>query len=67
MLALRELGRAMRTEFMLRYMDDHDLHKRIDDQFDRLESTHQFARVMVYGQNGQFHYAGKKEQQVADA
>ncbi|MBJ6146078.1 Tn3 family transposase [Hymenobacter sp. BT559] len=60
MLALRELGRAMRTEFMLRYMDDHDLHKRINDQFDKLESTHQFARVMVYGQNGQFHYAGKK-------
>jgi hypothetical protein len=44
MLALRELGRAMR----------------INDQFDKLESTHQFARVMVYGQNGQFHYAGKK-------
>ena len=66
-LALRELGRAVRTEFLLRYMDDQDLRKRIDDQLDKLESTHQFARAVFYGQNGQFRYAGKEEQQVADA
>ncbi len=58
-LALRELGRAVRTEFLLRYMDDQDLRKRIDDQLDKLESTHQFARAVFYGQNGQFRYAGK--------
>lgn len=39
-LALHELGRAVRTEFLLRYMDDQDLRKRIDDQLDKLESTH---------------------------
>lgn len=66
-LALRELGWAVRTEFLLRYMNDQDLRKRIDDQLDKLESTHQFARAMFYGQNGQFRYAGKEEQQVADA
>ncbi|GAA3977044.1 Tn3 family transposase [Hymenobacter antarcticus] len=66
-LALRELGRAVRTEFLLRYMDDQDLRKRIDDQLDKLESTHQFARAVFYGQNGQFRYAGKEEQQLADA
>ena len=65
-LALRELGRAVRTEFLLRYMDDQDLRKRIDDQLDKLESTHQFARAVFYGQNGQFRYAGKEEQQLAD-
>ena len=65
-LALRELGRAVRAEFLLRYMDDQDLRKRIDDQLDKLESTHQFARAVFYGQNGQFRYAGKEEQQVAD-
>jgi TnpA family transposase len=36
-----------------------DLRKRIDDQLDRLESTHAFARALFYGQNGQFRYAGK--------
>lgn len=44
-------------------MDDQDLRKRID----KLESTHHFARAVFYGQNGQLRYAGKEEQQVADA
>ena len=66
-LALRKLGRAVRTEFLLRYMDDQDLRKRIDDQLDKLESTHSFARAVFYGQNGQIPYAGKEEQQLADA
>ena len=66
-LVLRELGRAVRTEFLLRYMDDQDPRRRIDDQLDKLESTPQFARAVFYGQNGQFRYASKEEQQVADA
>jgi hypothetical protein len=35
-LALRELGRVVRTEFLLRYMADQGLRKRIDDQLDKL-------------------------------
>ena len=66
-LTLRELGRVVRTEFLLRYMDDQSLRKRIDDQLDKLESTHTFARAVFYGQNGQIPYAGKEEQQLADA
>jgi TnpA family transposase len=66
-LALRELGRVVRTEFLLRYMDDQSLRKRIDEQLDKLESTHTFARAVFYGQNGQIPYAGKEEQQLADA
>jgi len=48
-------------------MDDQSLRKRIDDQLDKLESTHHFARAVFYGQNGQIPYAGKEEQQLADA
>jgi len=47
---------------MLHGLDDQDLRKRIDDQLDRLESTHHFARTVFYDQNGQFGYAGKEEQ-----
>jgi TnpA family transposase len=60
-LAMRELGRVVRTEFLLRYMDDQSLRKRIDDQLDKLESTHHFARAVFYSQNGQISYAGKEE------
>ena len=34
---------------------------------DKLESTYTFARAVFYGQNGQIPYAGKEEQQLADA
>ena len=61
------MGRAVKTEFLLRYMDDQGLRKRIDEQLDKLESTHAFARAVFYGQNGQLPYAGKEEQQLADA
>ncbi len=66
-VALRELGRAVRTEFLLRYMDDGGLRKRIDDQLDRLESAHQFARAVFYARNGQIRAATKEEHQVTDA
>ncbi len=42
------------------------LRKRIDDQLDNLESTHHFAQTVFYGQNGEFRYAGKEGQQLAD-
>ncbi len=48
-------------------MDDQALRKRIDDQLDKFESTHTFARAVFYGQNGQIPYAGNEEQQVANA
>lgn len=66
-LARREFGRAERTGFLLRYMDNQNLRKRIDDQLDKIEDNHPFARAVFYGQNEQFRYAGKEKQQVADA
>lgn len=66
-LALRELGRVVRTGFLLRYMDDQGLCGRNNDQLDKHESMHPFARAVFYGQNGQFRYAGMNKQQVVDA
>lgn len=43
-------------------MNEQNLRKRIDDQLNKLESTHLFARAVFYGQNGQLRYAGKEEQ-----
>ena len=43
-------------------MNEQNLRKRIDDQLNKLESTHLFARAVFDGQDGQLRYAGKEEQ-----
>lgn len=59
-LALRELGRVVRTEFLLRYLDDQSLRKRVDDQLDQLESTHQFARELAAPQPARATYRRRR-------
>lgn len=65
--ALKELGKVLRTLFLLKYMDDSSLRKRIDDQLDKIESAHRFARAVFYANNGEIQFASKEEQQVTDA
>ena len=60
--ALRELGRLVRMLFLLDYMDDVELRKRIDVQLDKQESGHQFARAVFYANNGEVQFASKEEQ-----
>lgn len=45
-LALKELGKVVRTEFLLRYMDEAGLRKRIDNQLQKIESAHHFSRAV---------------------
>jgi TnpA family transposase len=65
--ALREFGRLIRTRFLLSYMDDDDLRKRIDLQLNKLENAHQFARAVFYANSGEIQYASKEEHQRTDA
>ena len=51
-LALRERGRVIRTLFLLKYMDDEGLRKRIDHQLEKIEHAHCFARAVFYANNG---------------
>jgi TnpA family transposase len=65
--ALRELGKLVRTEFLLRYMDQEGLRKRIDNQLQKIESAHHFSRAVFYGNNGEIRASGKEEHLKADA
>lgn len=65
--ALRELGKLVRTDFLLRYMDQEGLRKRIDNQLQKIESVHHFSRAVFYGNNGEIRSAGKEEHLKADA
>ena len=64
--ALKELGKVLRTDFLLRYMDDGPLRKRIDNQLEKIESAHQFSRAVFYGNNGEIQYANKEEQRLTN-
>ena len=51
--ALRDLGRIIKTLFLLTYIDDVDYQQRIHAQLNRHESRHSLARALFHGERGQ--------------
>lgn len=66
-LALRDLGRLVRTKFLLDYMYDHNLRQMIQQQLNKGESSNQLSKYIFYGNNGQIKYASKEEHLQATA
>ena len=50
--ALQELGRLVKTLYVLRYIDDEAYRRRILIQLNRGEGRHQLARVIFHGRAG---------------
>lgn len=51
--ALQELGRLVKTLYLLRYVDDEDYRRRILTQLNRHEGRHRLARTMFHGKRGE--------------
>ena len=51
--ALQELGRVIKTLFLLNYLNDESYRRRILTQLNRGEGRHRLARVVFYGQRGE--------------
>ena len=51
--ALEELGRLMKTLYLLRFIDDEAYRRRILVQLNRGEGRHQLARVVFHGKRGE--------------
>ena len=51
--ALQELGRLVKTLYVLRYIDDEAYRSRILIQLNRSEGRHQLARVIFHGRRGE--------------
>ena len=66
-LALRDLGRLVRTKFLLDYMYDHNLRQMIQQQLNKGESSNQLSKYIFYGNNGQIKYPSKEEHLQATA
>ncbi len=64
--ALKQFGRIVKTIFLLRYIDDIELRKSITKQLNKVESYHQFAKAIFFGQNQEFNYATRDEQLIAE-
>jgi TnpA family transposase len=59
--ALKELGKVIRTQFLLRYMDDEQIRHRAHQQQEKIESVHALSRAVSYGNNGVLQYANQEE------
>lgn len=59
--ALKELGKVVRTVFLLRYMDDGPLRHRTHQQQEKSESAHALSRAVCYGNNGVLSFADQEE------
>lgn len=59
--ALKELGKVVRTIFLLRYMDDEEMRKHIHQQLVKGESFNSLADAIGYGNGGKIIYANKEE------
>ena len=64
--ALKELGRLVKTELLLRYVDQVELRQRIQQQLNKGESAHRLAHAVWHGRNQEFHAAPRSEQLVAE-
>ena len=51
--ALQELGRLVKTLYLLRFVDDESYRRRILVQLNRGEGRHQLARVIFHGKRGE--------------
>ena len=64
--ALKELGRLVKTAFLLRHVDQVELRQRIHKQLAKGESAHRLAHAVWHGRNQEFYAATRSEQLVAE-
>jgi len=64
--ALKQLGRIIKTIFLLRYIDDIELRQMIEKQLNKLESSNKFAKAVFHGRNQEFQHSSKEEQLIAE-
>ena len=66
-MALKEFGRIPKSDFLLRYIDLVELRQTVEKQLNKGENVHKFSRVVSFGNNQEFLYGEKLEQEIAEA
>lgn len=65
--AMKEIGRIHKTIFLLRYYDEPPLRQNIEKQLNKIELSHLFAKAVFFGNNQEFKYETKEEQEIVVA
>ncbi len=64
--ALKEFGKIPKSDFLLRYTDILDLRQAVEKQLNKGENVNKFARAISCGNNQEFLYGDKVEQEIAE-
>ncbi|MEN9391037.1 MAG: hypothetical protein RL017_334 [Pseudomonadota bacterium] len=62
--ALKELGRIIKTIFILRYIDDVELRQSIEKQLNKIELSNKFAKAISFDNNHEMQYSSKEDQEM---
>jgi TnpA family transposase len=64
--ALKEFGKIPKSDFILRVIDDVELRQAIEKQLNKGESANKFSKAISFGNNHDFLYGEKVEQEMAE-
>jgi TnpA family transposase len=64
--ALKEFGKIPKSDFLLRVIDDVELRQAIEKQLNKGENANQFSKAISFGNNHDFLYGEKVEQEIAE-
>ena len=65
--ALKGFGQIIKTDFILRYLDDIDLRQAIEKQLNKVELANGLTRAVAVGNPREFVQTEKEEQEIAEA
>jgi TnpA family transposase len=63
---LKEFGKIPKSDFILRIVDDVELRQAIEKQLNKGESGNKFSKAISFGNNHDFLYGEKVEQEIAE-
>jgi len=65
--ALKAFGQIIKSDFILRYIDDVELRQAIEKQLNKVELANRFTRAIAVGNPREFTQGDKQEQEIAEA
>ncbi len=65
--ALKAFGQIIKSDFILRYIDEVELRQAIEKQLNKVELSNRFTRAVAVGNAREFTQKDKEEQEIAEA